>query len=100
MIIREIQISDCVLNEKEDIKVSFNPQMTTIIGGRGSGKSSIIRTIAGAMNSFSGEKLNVISQEQNSFYKENGKSKSGGTKKGIPEKIKLYTGMNQESRIE
>lgn len=54
MIIRKIQISDCILNEKEDIQISFNPQMNTIIGGRGSGKSSIIRTIAGAMNSFSG----------------------------------------------
>ena len=69
MIIRKIQISDCILNEKEDIKISFNPQMNTIIGGRGSGKSSIIRTIAGAMNSFSGENLNVISEEQKNFYK-------------------------------
>lgn len=83
MIIRKIQISDCILNEKEDIKISFNPQMNTIIGGRGSGKSSIIRTIAGAMNSFSGENLNVISEEQKNFYKENGKSKSSGTRKGI-----------------
>lgn len=83
LIIREIQISDSVLNEKEDIKISFNPQMNTIIGGRGSGKSSIIRTIAGAMNSFSGGELNVISEEQNNFYKENGKSKNGGIKKGI-----------------
>ena len=39
MIIRKIQISDCILNEKEDIKIFFfNPQMNTIIGGRGSGK--------------------------------------------------------------
>ena len=83
MIIRKIQISDCILNEKEDIKISFNPQMNTIIGGRGSGKSSIIRTIAGAMNSFSGENLNIISEEQKNFYKENGKSKSSGTRKGI-----------------
>lgn len=83
MIIRKIQISDCILNEKEDIKIFFNPQMNTIIGGRGSGKSSIIRTIAGAMNSFSGENLNVISEEQKNFYKENGKSKSSGTRKGI-----------------
>jgi len=83
MVIRKIQISDCILNEKEDIKISFNPQMNTIIGGRGSGKSSIIRTIAGAMNSFSGENLNIISEEQKNFYKENGKSKSSGTKKGI-----------------
>lgn len=83
MIIRKIQISDCILNEKEDIKIFFNPQMNTIIGGRGSGKSSIIRTIAGAMNSFSGENLNVISEEQKNFYKENGKSKSSGIRKGI-----------------
>ena len=41
MIIRKIQISDCILNEKEDIKIFFNPQMNTIIGGRGSGKSLV-----------------------------------------------------------
>lgn len=83
MIIRKIQISDCILNEKEDIQISFNSQMNTIIGGRGSGKSSIIRSIAGAMNSFSGENLNVISEEQKNFYKENAKSKSSGARKGI-----------------
>jgi ABC-type cobalamin/Fe3+-siderophores transport system ATPase subunit len=82
MIIKKIQISNCILNEKE-IEVSFNPQMTTIIGGRGSGKSSIIRTIAGAMNSFSGENLNIISDEQKNFYKENGKTKNSAIKKGI-----------------
>lgn len=91
LIIRGIEIHDCILNEKEDIAIFFNPQMNTIIGGRGSGKSSIIRTIAGAMNSFTGEKLNVISDEQKNFYKENGKLRNGGVKKGIFKKTSKVT---------
>lgn len=91
LIIRGIEIYDCILNEKEDIAIFFNPQMNTIIGGRGSGKSSIIRTIAGAMNSFTGEKLNVISDEQKNFYKENGKLRNGGVKKGIFKKTSKVT---------
>ena len=71
MIIREVVLSNSILNENAKIDVSFNSQLNTIIGGRGSGKSSIIRTIAGGMNSFSGENLNIISQEQMEFYKEN-----------------------------
>lgn len=91
LIIRGIEIYDCILNEKEDIAIFFNPQMNTIIGGRGSGKSSIIRTIAGAMNSFTGEKLSVISDEQKNFYKENGKLRNGGVKKGIFKKTSKVT---------
>lgn len=91
LIIRGIEIYDCILNEKEDIAIFFNPQMNTIIGGRGSGKSSIIRTIAGAMNSFTGEKLNVISDEQKNFYKENGKLRNSGVKKGIFKKTSKVT---------
>lgn len=83
MIIREVVLSNSILNENAKIDVSFNSQLNTIIGGRGSGKSSIIRTIAGGMNSFSGENLNIISQEQMEFYKENGKTKSSNIKKGI-----------------
>ena len=83
MIIREVVLSKSILNENAKIDVSFNSQLNTIIGGRGSGKSSIIRTIAGGMNSFSGENLNIISQEQMEFYKENGKTKSSNIKKGI-----------------
>lgn len=57
MIIREVVLSNSILNENAKIDVSFNSQLNTIIGGRGSGKSSIIRTIAGGMNSFSGRIL-------------------------------------------
>ena len=49
MIIREVVLSNSILNENAKIDVSFNSQLNTIIGGRGSGKSSIIRTIAGGI---------------------------------------------------
>ena len=66
----------------EELK-SSNGKIIGLLGSWGSGKSSIIRTIAGGMNSFSGENLNIISQEQMEFYKENGKTKSSNIKKGI-----------------
>ena len=78
---------DLYINENAKIDVSFNSQLNTIIGGRGSGKSSIIRTIAGGMNSFSGENLNIISQEQMEFYKENGKQNLPTLKRGFLLKI-------------
>lgn len=50
--------------------IEFNPQLTTIIGGRGSGKSSILRFIRGLFNrtlDISG--LNEIISDHNGFYK-------------------------------
>ena len=43
--IKSITITDTSLTGKEPFKVNFNPQLNTIIGGRGSGKSSILRFI-------------------------------------------------------
>lgn len=80
--INSIKIYDTILNTKE-IAVHFNPQLNTIIGGRGSGKSSIIRMLAGGMQSFDAESLDSIIQEQENFYKESGKDKFGKGKNGI-----------------
>lgn len=75
--IESVEIIDTTLNDKEQINVHFNPQLNTIIGGRGSGKSSIIRTIAGGMQTFDAENLELINAEQNNFYKLNGRDKKG-----------------------
>lgn len=88
--INSIKIYKTVLN-KEEIAVYFNPQLNTIIGGRGSGKSSIIRMLAGGMHSFDAGSLNIIKQEQENFYKESGKDKLGKERNGV---------FTKDSRIE
>lgn len=84
--IKSIKISDTILN-KEDFEVSFNPQLNSIIGGRGSGKSSIIRMLAGGLQSFDGENLEKIKEEQEAFYR----VPSGRDKRGV---------FNKDSKIE
>lgn len=91
--IKSIKVSNTTLNNKNDINVNFNPQLNTIIGGRGSGKSSIIRTIAGALLSFDAEKLPMIKAEQDNFYKEHKKDKQGifkGVFYSSKSKIEIY----------
>lgn len=56
--------------EDEPLLVEFNPQLNTIIGGRGSGKSSILRFIRGVFNHTSElENLDEILKDHSEFYK-------------------------------
>lgn len=48
MWIKNITIRNTTVT-KEDVRFNFSPQLTTIIGGRGSGKSSILRFIRGVL---------------------------------------------------
>lgn len=75
--IKSLKFSHTNINKKNDVVVNFNPQLNTIIGGRGSGKSAIIRIIAGGMESFEGEGLDSILNEQENFYKERKRDKKG-----------------------
>lgn len=84
--INSMSIQDTSLNDGE-IKLSFNPQLNTIIGGRGSGKSSVIRTLAGATISFS-TNIDAIQDEQIQFYKEIGKDNKGIFKS--TSKVEIY----------
>ena len=81
--IKSIKATDTLLNKKEDIIVDFNPQLNTIIGGRGSGKSSIIRMLVGGMCSFGGDNLEEIKNEQYYFYRESKKEKGKGIARGV-----------------
>lgn len=74
--ISSIKISNTLLN-KNNFEICFNPQLNCIIGGRGSGKSSIIRMIAGGLQSFDGDNLNKIKEEQENFYKLPSRDKKG-----------------------
>lgn len=68
--IKSITITDTSLTGKEPFKVNFNPQLNTIIGGRGSGKSSILRFIRGVFNRTNNlESFTELITEHNNFYK-------------------------------
>jgi DNA repair ATPase RecN len=88
--IEKIKISNTELN-KGDIEINFSPQMTSIIGGRGTGKSSIINIIRGILNKK--PNINKIKDDFNSFYKIN-KNREGILNKDT--KIELFINMNQE----
>ncbi|MGF2614297.1 PHP domain-containing protein [Rossellomorea vietnamensis] len=67
--IKSLKVNNTELNENE-VEFCFNPQMTTIIGGRGTGKSSLIRFIRGVFNKISDLKgLSNLSDEQQNFFK-------------------------------
>lgn len=66
---KSIKISNTELNHGE-LELDFNPQMTTIIGGRGTGKSSILRFIRGLFNKINDlEGLANLAEEQKKFFK-------------------------------
>lgn len=70
--IKSIMITNTTLTGPEPFKIGFNPQLNTIIGGRGSGKSSILRFIRGVFNRTSNlENFNDLLKEHNNFYKTN-----------------------------
>ncbi|MCI2230348.1 PHP domain-containing protein [Polaribacter sp. MSW13] len=70
--IKSITIMNTTLTGTVPFKIGFNPQLNTIIGGRGSGKSSILRFIRGVFNRTSNlENFTELIKEHNSFYKTN-----------------------------
>jgi len=69
--IKSIKIATTKITEPSgSFIVEFSPQLTTIIGGRGSGKSSILRFIRGVFNRISDiSALDDILKDQSDFYK-------------------------------
>lgn len=60
-----------VTSQGKEFKVEFSPQMTNIIGGRGSGKSSILKFIRGVFDRTKDiSNLQSILAEFNDFYKQ------------------------------
>ncbi len=79
--IRSLKISNTTMtDDSTPLQVEFSPQLNTIIGGRGSGKSSILRFIRGVFNRNEDiQSLNDIWDDQVEFYKKN----DNKTKKGV-----------------
>lgn len=107
--IKSIEISSATLIKNgETFKMEFNPQLNTIIGGRGSGKSSVFRFLRGAfkkINDING--LPDIKAEQETFFckpnEDKGVLKDDTTisvefiRDGIAHKIKYTNGT--ETRV-
>jgi len=68
-----------ITNNSTPLKLHFNPQLNTIIGGRGSGKSSVLRFIRGVFNRIIDlEGLGDILKDHQEFYRiETGRPKKG-----------------------
>ncbi len=79
--IKSISISNTIItNDSAPLILDFNPQLNTIIGGRGSGKSSILRFIRGVFNrKIDLDGLDDILKDHQEFYK----IESGRPKKGV-----------------
>jgi ABC-type cobalamin/Fe3+-siderophores transport system ATPase subunit len=87
--IRSITITNTTITEEGiPLTIQLNPQLNTIIGGRGSGKSSVLRFIRGVFNRTTDlVELEEILNDHNEFYKR----ESGRPKKGV---------LTESSRIE
>lgn len=68
--IKAIEVKGTILNKtNEPFKIEFNPQLNTIIGGRGSGKSSVFRFLRGAFQKINDiQHLYNIKDEQDKFF--------------------------------
>ncbi len=74
--IQSLELESTYINPCKKLTVNFNPQLNTVIGGRGSGKSTIIRVLSGALNFNDKIEIKSIEDEQKNFYKKND-SKTG-----------------------
>lgn len=79
--IKSIAISNTTItNDTSPLRIDFSPQLNTLIGGRGSGKSSILRFIRGVFNrTLDLQGLKEITFDHEEFYKR----ESGRPKKGV-----------------
>ncbi|MFP5437423.1 MAG: TrlF family AAA-like ATPase [Bacteroidia bacterium] len=70
--IKSVVVKNTAITGADTFKVNFNPQLTTIIGGRGSGKSSILRFLRGVFNKTADiNELREIFADQSEFYYRN-----------------------------
>lgn len=67
--VKSLKVENSVLNTRKPLIVEFNPHFNCIIGESGSGKSSIIRLIAGILGDFSDTYMTGILREQKMFYR-------------------------------
>jgi energy-coupling factor transporter ATP-binding protein EcfA2 len=79
--IKSISISNTTITDvAAPLKIEFSPQLNTLIGGRGSGKSSVLRFIRGVFNRTADiSDLPEVLNDHHEFYKK----EAGRPKKGV-----------------
>ncbi len=90
MWLKSISFNGLTINPVEEVSVGFNPQLNSIIGGRGSGKSSLVRILIGLSRSCNFDDLKEIKDEQDNFYKIKGNTKFGVFKEGSEVTAEIY----------
>lgn len=77
-------VQNTILNPGKSLNIPFNPQLNSIIGGRGTGKSAIIRIIRGLLNNNNDLiDFRELLEEQTNFFKQSETSRIGDENKGI-----------------
>lgn len=66
--IKKVKISNIELLDENPLEIDFNPQLNTLIGGRGSGKSTVIRFLTGVFFNKNMMQLDEIFEEFKNFY--------------------------------
>lgn len=74
--IKSITVKDIEILGEVPLEIEFNPQLTTVIGGRGSGKSTIVRFLTAMFAIDNIKELDEIYNEFLTFYQI--KTKDGG----------------------
>ncbi|MDX2067062.1 MAG: AAA family ATPase [Haliscomenobacter sp.] len=71
VLIHSVRIANTqISNPEEALEVQFSPQMTTIIGGRGSGKSTVIQVLRGIFGKERElESLEIVLEEFKRFFR-------------------------------
>jgi hypothetical protein len=94
LLINGLKIQKTVLNPENAIQIQFSPRLNTIIGGRGTVKSAIHRTIRGLLDNNSDlVDFSELLREQTNFFKQFEATRGEEEKKGILTKntvIELY----------
>ncbi|NFG61365.1 TrlF family AAA-like ATPase [Clostridium sp. CMCC3677] len=83
--IKKVKIND-INTIGQSLEVEFNPQLTTIIGGRGSGKSTIVKILTGIFAQKNIVDFEDIYREFNNFYS----IKDGVLKKSSEVELEIF----------
>lgn len=100
LLIKGLRIKNTILNPSNELEIKFSSQLSTIIGGRGTGKSSIQRIIRGLLTDNSDLKdFENLYEEQENFFKVSNTNGAGDETGVLKEdtKIDLFIQRHNQS---